>query len=844
MSDETQATVEIQDLADDSVSITIDGREVRVPKGELLIKAAQDHGVYIPRFCYHERLAPVGMCRMCLVEVEGVRGLPPACTTPVTDGMIVSTSSPTVKKAQDGVLEFLLINHPLDCPVCDRGGECPLQDQTLAFGPGESRFVEEKRHFAKPIPLNDLVYLDRERCIQCARCTRFADEIAGEPLINFVERGGSMQVLTFPDHPFASYFSGNTVQICPVGALTARPYRFRARPWDLETSESTCQTCAVGCRVAVQSSVGKIVRILGVDSEPVNHGWLCDKGRFGIEAISHEDRVTRPQILWDGRALDSSWPDALEFAAEGLRRVIEEHGIDSVAVLGGSRGTNEDAYQWCRFAKGVLGTDNVDCQMGDGLTADLVLGLPRATIADCDNAAAIILLAPDLVEELPVLYLRLRRAAIELGVPIIDISGRDHSLSKQVAACLRHEPGGASSAAEALVRAWNDPETASDPELRRALEKIRERDGDVVVVLGRSSLAESEGATVTAAGALSSIPGTRFLSALRRSNVHGALDMGLAPGFLPGRVSLEAGRAWFGSEWGLLPQNRGMGAAEILTAASYGTIRALILLGADPVADFPDRTVATDAMNTVDFLVVVDGFQGVSTRRPDVFLPVAQWGEQLGSTTNIEGRVQTMIPRVTPGGTSMEGWRIASELALRFEVEAAANNVTELQDEISRVVPTHRRVGATVLAESVDGVVVPRRDLDEDTLLPAHRWDPAGVVVAAQSFAPPRIEGSLRLLSGRKLYDEGRVAVRSASLAGLADGPFVAIHPTEAERRGLSNEAMVSIRSSRGLVKLPLRTEVGIPLGVAWVPFNQPGPDAADLIDASQSVTDITIESA
>ena len=228
----------------ETVTITIDGKTIECAPGTLLIKAAQDAGIFIPRFCWHERMSPAGMCRMCLVEIEGVRGLPPACTTPVSDGMVVRFQQDNVEKAQDGVLEFLLINHPLDCPVCDRGGECPLQDQTMAFGPGESRFVEEKRHFEKPIPISDLVMLDRERCIQCARCTRFADEIAGDPLITFVERGNQTQVLTFPDDPFISYFSGNTVQICPVGALTAKPYRFKARPWDLATSETSCQACA------------------------------------------------------------------------------------------------------------------------------------------------------------------------------------------------------------------------------------------------------------------------------------------------------------------------------------------------------------------------------------------------------------------------------------------------------------------------------------------------------------------------------------------------------------------------------------------------------------------------
>ncbi|HUV09473.1 MAG TPA: 2Fe-2S iron-sulfur cluster-binding protein, partial [Acidimicrobiia bacterium] len=385
----------------DVVTLTIDDKVVQAPRGEVLIKVAQEHGSYIPRFCYHERMKPVGMCRMCLVEVEGMRGLQISCATPVVDGMVVRTQAPAVKQAQDGVLEFLLINHPLDCPVCDRGGECPLQDQTLAFGPGESRYVEEKRHFEKPIPISDLVLLDRERCIQCGRCTRFAAEIAGDALIDFGGRGGATEVITYPGQPFDSYFSGNVVQICPVGALTARPYRFKARPWDLDSAETSCQSCSVGCRSSVDSTSNRIVRLLGVDSEPVNHGWLCDKGRYGYEWVHSEARLRAPAVRAGGQLAATSWPEALDAAADVIRRAVDAHGPASVAVLGGARGTNEDAYAWARLAKGVIGTDNVDAQLADGLPAEVVVGMPRASIADLDRARAIVVLGPDLKETVP-----------------------------------------------------------------------------------------------------------------------------------------------------------------------------------------------------------------------------------------------------------------------------------------------------------------------------------------------------------------------------------------------------------------------------------------------------------
>ena len=367
------------DAAEPRVTFTLDGREVTARKGEMLIAAAEQAGTFIPRFCYHPRMKPVGVCRMCLVEVSGPRGatLQPACFVEVTEGTEVTTDSDKVKKAQDGVLEFLLVNHPLDCPVCDKGGECPLQDQTLAYGPGETRFVEEKRHFEKPIPISELVLLDRERCIQCARCTRFADEVAGDAQIDFAGRGERLEVATFPDLPFSSYFCGNTVQICPVGALTATPYRFTARPWDLDQVESTCTTCSVGCRVAVQSSANRLTRLLGIDADPVNHGWLCDKGRFAFESVNSDDRLTEPMVRKDGELVPVSWHEALAAVADGLRAAdAAAGGPAGVGVIGGGRLTNEGAYAWAKLAKGVLGTDSVDAQLGDGLPAELVLSLP------------------------------------------------------------------------------------------------------------------------------------------------------------------------------------------------------------------------------------------------------------------------------------------------------------------------------------------------------------------------------------------------------------------------------------------------------------------------------------
>jgi NADH-quinone oxidoreductase subunit G len=849
-----------------TVTVTVDGVTFEAQPGELVIKAAQDNGIYIPRFCWHERMKPVGMCRMCLVEVEGGRGFPPACTTPVTDGMVVHSQSDAIKQIQDGVLEFLLVNHPLDCPVCDRGGECPLQDQTLAFGPGESRFVEEKRHFPKPIPLSELVLLDRERCIQCGRCTRFADEIAGDTLIDFIDRGDRMQVLNFEEQPFDSYFSGNTVQICPVGALTASQYRFRARPWDLSTVETSCTTCSVQCRGAVQSSSNRLVRLLAVDSEPVNHGWLCDKGRYGLEWIHSDRRLLEPQIRDGGTRREVSWPDALDRAAEAIEKAKKLHGPESIAVLGGARGTNEDAYVWSVLAKAVIGTDNVDAQLGDGLPAEFVLGMARAEIADLDRASAIVVLDHDLRDQLPVLFLRLRRAMLELGVPLVDLAPAAHPLTPHAAVVSRTVPG--------------EPLAANvHAEIKRVTEG---RQGPVVVIVGRGNLAVSADSVVGAASDLAGAHDVLFLSALRRGNVHGALDAGLAPGFLPGRTTLDAGREWFTDRWGAVPAVRGLDAEGILRAAADGKIRVLVLLGADPISDFPDATLVRRALDTVDTIIAVDGFESESTVRAEVFLPCTLWGEKAGTVTNLEGRVQRVGRKVAPEGVAMDDWRIAAELALRLGSDLDLATVDEVSDAIANVAPAFAGVTAEIVKTARDGVVVPMvAHLDEivlrtrDLSLMADdgsgtSWDPikiegeaptepvaeAAVLapenapalyewdrLASHPEAPARDAYALRLVVGRTLYDDGRLVSETPLLQRLVPAPGLRVHPGDLARIGVDSGGQVKVTSTRGSQVVAVKADAGVPAGVACMDFSADALGAALLVDVSQPVIDLRVES-
>ena len=785
----------------------------------MLIAAADRAGVHIPRFCYHERMSSVGMCRMCLVDVDTGRGsmLQPSCMVPVSDGMIVDTESENTRRAQEGVLELLLVNHPLDCPVCDKGGECPLQDQTMAYGPGESRFVEEKRHYEKPIPISDLVDLDRERCILCDRCTRFADEIAGDPLIQFTERGNATQVLTFPDEPFTSYFSGNTVQICPVGALTAAPYRFKARPWDLEQVESTCTTCSLGCRVAVESSRNELVRYLGVDVESVNHGWLCDKGRFNYEAVNSDDRLVTP-LVRDAenshQLLGTNWGSALALAAEAIRQA----GPEGIGIIGGSRLTNEDAYVWAKLARSVIGTDNLDAQLGDGLPAEAVLGLPPATIADACNSDTVLIIGPDLKEELAILHLRLHVAANKGQTRVIEIGPTVTGAETYAQRSIRCLPGEAAKTLLALLE-------SDDPLASQLLE------GSVVTVLGRASLAESATPALEVAAVIRDrLPHATFLPALPRGNVRGALDMGLAPGVLPGRTSLDRPTESLLDQWQTLPDKAGLDTTGMLQAAASGQLDTLILLGADPLRDFPDRNLAAEAFQRVKTIIAIDNFITDSVAQADIVMPSTAYGEQDGTTTNIEGRISRLSQKITSPGSTRDDWMIASELAWRLGGDLGVGSREEIWREIEQVAPSHQGITIERICgpEAHEGIVVKETSIEPMLVEPKE---------------PPVVDGyGLRLVSGRKLWDAGTNTSHSASLSHLAEEAILKVHPSDLQRLGVLSGATVRVISTRATETVTAVADDEILRGTAVLPFNQPGGGANRFIDATALVNDIRIE--
>ena len=759
----------------DAVTITINGREVSARRGELVISAAERNDAYIPRFCYHPRMSSVGMCRQCLVEIDTGRGpmLQPSCMVPVSDGMVVDTESDTSKRAQEGILELLLANHPLDCPVCDKGGECPLQDQAFSHGPGESRYVEEKRHYEKPIPISDLVFLDRERCILCDRCTRFADEVAGDALIHFMDRGNATQVNTYPDEPFSSYFSGNTVQICPVGALTASPYRFKARPWDLEQVESTCTTCSVGCRTSVHSSRDRVLRFQGLDvsddrGEAVNHGWLCDRGRFNFESVHADSRLGEPLVRTDAGLTATTWSSAMSITADLLGSALAA-GSDSVGIIGGARGTNEDALAWARLAD-ACGVGRRDAQVGDGIPAE-ILDLPRASVDDACAATTIVLIGPDLKQELPVLHLRLR-AAVESGrTKVIEFTPTGSGLTATAWRSQQYVPG-------ALVDTVR--QSLADGDMAAQLAA-----GPVVVVAGRSNLAEQGAAVLDAVEAVvAAAPQATVLPVLRRGNVIGALEAGLAP------VSGDTD--------------------AILRAAADGQIKVLVLLGADPLRDHPDAQLARRALAGAERVISIDGHMSLSSRSADVVLPAAVMGEKAGTTTNIEGRTTPVEQKVTVHGTARPDWMIALELAQRLGHDLG---VSDLKD-LTAAVPHAER----------------------------HRSDR---VPAASAVPPSNYE--LRLIVSRTLYDAAVLTAASPSLAELAAGPGISVHPADLDALGVPSGDEIRVVGPRGSVMLPACADDRLRRGTVWAAFNQVDPsgvhgDIRDVIDASAAVNDVRLE--
>jgi NADH-quinone oxidoreductase subunit G len=776
----------------DLVALTIDGKDVVVPKGTLIIRAAEQLGIQIPRFCDHPYLAPAGACRQCYVQIEGQPKLATSCTVAVAPGMVVSTqaTSEEVHGAQVANLEFLLLNHPLDCPVCDRGGECPLQDQALAYGPGESRFREAKRVFQKPIPLSPLVNLDRERCVLCARCTRFCDEISGDRFLELYARGAGERVSIAAGEDFRSPFSGNTVQICPVGALTATPYRFVARPFDLSSGDSVCQHCSSGCAVRADVRRGEVVRVLARDEPEVNDAWICDKGRFAFRSADAEERVTTP-LVRDRGLEPASFGEVLAWIAgraEGAR----------VAFLTGGRLMDEDAYALSKLARTVYRTNDLDHRRHDGGTAELAAAaIPLAVTARALERASVILVAGlDAEQEVPIVHLRLRKAAAR-GTRIVVLHPRRtrlHDVAEHVLASPAEQ-------SRMLAHAARGRATGNAT-LDAALADLRRAGGAGVVLAGErlEGAAPSAEAVARSAGAV-------FGYVQRRANDRGALRAGVHPRLLPGgRPVSEAGaRAEVEAVWGPVPMDDGRGRRAILEAAAARELDVLFLIGVDPLRDEPDALLARRALDNVPVKVVQSLELGSLAPFADAFLPAAAVLEKDGHVTDWEGRSQRLTAMRPPAGLSRPDWEIFCGLAAAAGHDLGFDTLAELQDEMARLLAPR-----VVALGGPETSPEPARDLSID-------------------------DDAVELFTYPLLVDEGRLSDGAHELkAALEEEPFVEVHPDTAGRLGLAEAATRAlVTTAVGEAELPIRLTTAIAPGAAFVPFNQPGLAANTLLSGA-----------
>ncbi|MDT3398524.1 NADH-quinone oxidoreductase subunit G [Streptomyces sp. B1866] len=784
------------------VTLTIDGAEISVPKGTLVIRAAELLGIEIPRFCDHPLLDPAGACRQCIVEVEGQRKPMASCTITCTEGMVVRTqlTSPVAEKAQRGVMELLLINHPLDCPVCDKGGECPLQNQAMSTGRAESRFEGAKRTFAKPVPISPQVLLDRERCVLCARCTRFSQQIAGDPMIELLERGALQQVGTGEGDPFESYFSGNTIQICPVGALTSAAYRFRSRPFDLVSSPTVCEHCAGGCATRTDHRRGKVMRRLAADDPEVNEEWICDKGRFAFRHAQSADRLGTPLVRdrADGELRPASWPEALEAAARGLAAARGHAG-----VLTGGRLTVEDAYAYAKFARVALGTHDIDCRarVHSGEEADFlaarVAGRGRdldgggVTYASLERAPAVLLAGFEAEEEAPGVFLRLRKAHRRHGQRTYALAPyATRGLAKAGGTLLPTAPG----TEAGRLRALADGGADLDGPARAAAEALR-AEGAVIVVGER--LASVPGA-LTAAVRAAAATGAALVWIPRRAGERGAVEAGALPGLLPGgrpatdpRARAEVAAAWGVDE---LPRDPGRDTGQILDAALGGELGALLVAGVE-VADLPDPARAARALAEVGFVVSLEQRPTEVTARADVVLPVAAVTEKPGAYLNWEGRLRPFAAAVTP-------------------------------DQATR--RPHLPPDARVLHMLADAMGTPLRLPDlaavRAELTRLGTWPGPFAADPLRTARPPARPGAGEaVLAGhRLLLDSGRLQEGDPALAATRHAAVARLSAATAAEAGVGDGQPLEVTGPAGAVTLPLRV-TDMPDRVVWLPLHSAG---------------------
>ena len=834
----TSSTTEVE--KSDEVTLTIDGVEVSVPKNTLVIRAAEQIGVQIPRFCDHPLLAPVGACRQCLVVVADAgngRGInmpgtddpkPQAsCTLTVAEGMVVNTqaTSPVADKAQQGQMEFLLINHPLDCPVCDKGGECPLQNQAMSNGRGETRYTAEKRLYPKPINISAQVLLDRERCVLCARCTRFSEQIAGDPFIALIERGALQQVGIYEKEPFESYFSGNTIQICPVGALTSASYRFRSRPFDLVSTPSVAELDACGSAIRVDHRRGKVMRRLAGDDPEVNEEWITDKDRFAHRYVTLEDRLTHPMVRGtDGQLRAASWPEAFVVAARGLAAAQQAGGV---GVLTGGRLTAEDSYAYAKFARVALGTNDIDfrarahsAEEADFLAAQVVLSGPGGvpvSYADLETARSVVLVGLEPEDEAGTVFLRLRKAARGRMMPIYSIAPfTSRGLHKLTGTLIPTRPGEEAPAIEALA---HDGTVALDS-------------GGLLLVGER--LAEVPGA-LAAVARLAGTTGARVAWIPRRAGDRGAVEAGALPGLLPGGrpVTDASARVDLATAWGVehLPETPGRDGNAIVAAAAAGELGGLVVAGVDP-DDLPDPALAHEAIARAGFVVSLELRASAVTAAADVVFPVAPVTDKSGTFVNWEGRLRP-FGKVLHNPASLPDLRVLAGIAEELGRPLGFRTPEQVSQEMAQVGPWDgpRATGGRAASASERPV---------ETTSPIGGRAASGSERPVETTPPTRpTDADLVLASWKQQIDDGRMQDGDEAMRLTARKPVLLVNAETLARTGAVAGELVRLSGPLGSVELPVGV-ADLAEGTVWAPASAPGLSVRHLVGPAGSPVSIT----
>ena len=756
------------------IQLTIDGREIEAVEGSMLVDAAKLGDVEIPYFCYEPKLgAPVGACRMCLVEVEGIPKLQTSCSTPVKDGMVVHTQTDRVKDAQNAVVEFLLVNHPLDCPVCDKGGECPLQDITYGWGKGLSRVVEPKRHFQKPLALSPLIAIDRERCILCYRCVRFSQEISEDWQLIFTERGAHAFVGTHDGHPYVAPFSGNIIELCPVGALTSQPYRFRARPWDIEGGAGICTLCPSQCNVEFTVRDEKVVRVLARENPEVDDGWLCDKGRFAYQAIHVDERITQPLVRDGGELRPVSWERALDAA-----KVIGRHAGHVAALIGGGA-TSEEAFLLQRLLREGLGSNDIDSRVGE-IPADLARALAdptrQATVSDIEFAHTVLLVGCEPLDDAPILDLRIRKGVRRNGVTLAIASARPSTLDPRASLIVRYAPG-------------DDASFLDDADLQALL-----RDGgdDIVVLWG-------ERIGPAAAARLLEIEHAKLLHVPAGANSRGIREAGGVPDAGPGYAALEA---------------PGRNAAQIAAATASGEIHALYLLQTDPVRDQPNRAEWNAALSHAGAVIAHASVLTEGLRdHANVIFPAESSAEKEGTIVHPDGRLQRMRAAIAHPGEVRAGWSVIAEVSKRAGFDQGVLTGPMAFNQLVEAVPFY--AGLTLESLGGRGVRWPETEAASAFPTGATQTSP-GVAGPARPATPPPANGALKLGTYRSIWASPEVEISPALQFAIA-GQAVELCPEDAARLGIGHGEAVTVAQNGTRLRGTARIRTGVPAGTAFL---------------------------